>query len=304
MSEATVIERFGASLERDPDATAITLIASGGHAERLTYAGLFDMARRAASGLESLALRRGGVVVLSMPASKEILAYYLACLGTGVIPLIASGSHRANAFPSAPVLTLDGARDRMALGEKDIELRADPDGIAHLQSTSGSTGVPKTAVIRHRNVSANVRAIGQAIGERDGDSVVSWLPLYHDMGLICVSCVLFWQRPFVLTDAANFVRHPIRYWLQLISTFRATISPAPASAYQVCARLAKRRSFEELDLSTWRVGFCGAEPVHPRTVTDFQERFAPYGLPPTTLLPVYGLAEATLAVTIPERDSR
>jgi acyl-CoA synthetase (AMP-forming)/AMP-acid ligase II len=281
MSEPTVIERFGASLERDPDATAVTVIASGGDVERLSYADLFGLARRAAFGLESLALRRGDVVVLSMPTGPEILAYYLACLGTGVIPLIAPGGHPANAFPSAPVLTLDAARERLAMGEAHIELRADPHGIAHLQATSGSTGVPKTAVIRHRNVSANVRAIGDTIGERDGDSVVSWLPLYHDMGLICVSCVLFWQRPFVLTDAANFVRHPIRYWLQLITTFRGTISPAPASAYQVCARLAKRRSFEELDLSTWRVGFCGAEPVHrarsrtftrPFRITDCRQR--------------------------------
>ncbi|MCG8460258.1 MAG: AMP-binding protein, partial [Holophagales bacterium] len=183
----------------------------------------------------------------------------------------------------------------------ELRLEADPDAVAHLQATSGSTGNPKLAVLRHSHLSANVRGIGEAIGERPGDRVVSWLPLYHDMGLVCLSCVLYWQRPLVLADPSSFVRHPINGWLKLISRFRGTISPAPTSAYQICSRLARRVRTGDLDLSSWRVGFCGAEPVHESVLENFSAAFCPHGLAATTLLPVYGLAECTLAATIPPR---
>jgi len=307
----TVIDQFAASLDRDPRATAVTLVAPGGEAEELSYETLYALARRAAMGLSSRGIDRGDVVVLAMPTSREILGYYLASLCTGVIPLIApshdgAAEHAASVAAAAGarhVLTLADAHEGLARGEGSLDLRIHADDIAHLQATSGSTGLPKIAVIRNRNVSANVRAIGDAIEEREGDRVVSWLPLYHDMGLICISCVLHWQRPLVLTDPGNFVRHPIRYWLSLISTYGGTVSPAPTSAYQICSRLARRRQFENLDLSRWRVGFCGAEPVHARTIEEFRDTFAPYGLAPTTVLPVYGLAEATLAVTIPQQGT-
>lgn len=308
---STVAAQFAASLEREPQATAITYVAPGGEAQQLSYEALYALGRRAAAGLRSFDLRRDDVVVLAMPTTPEMLGYYLASLCAGVIPLIAPSHDGAAAHVESlaalagarRVLRFAEARDGIEVGDADLDLCVDPHAIAHLQATSGSTGSPKIAAIRNRNISANVRAIGDAIGERSGDVVVSWLPLYHDMGLICISCTLHWQRPLVLTDAANFVRHPIRYWLSLISSYDGTISPAPTSAYQVCARLAKRRQFESLDLRRWRVGFCGAEPVQARTVNEFHDAFAPYGLPRTTVLPVYGLAEATLAVTIPRQGN-
>src|SRR6185436_5745690 len=104
------------------------------------------------------------------------------------------------------------------------------------------------------------------------------------------------------TDAANFVHNPIT-WLQMISRFGGTLSPAPNSAYQACARLAKRRTFEDLDLSSWRVALCGAEPVHEETIRRFTEAFERYGWRATAMLPVYGLAEATLAATIPDPNA-
>jgi fatty-acyl-CoA synthase len=332
LSETTVVDRFAESLERSPGATAVHLVSQGGDTQELSYEDLHATARRAARGLASLGIRRGDVVLLLLPTCREMLGLYLASLYTGVIPLIqpepravqttglfaehvqrlaaCAGARHVLALPAV----CEGLRhtleecavDALGLfdqGEADLAPVTGPEDVAHLQATSGSTGEPKVAVVRNRNVSANVRAIGEAIHQRPGDRVVSWLPLYHDMGLICISCTLYWQRPLVLTDAANFVRHPIQYWLQLISSFQGTISPAPTSAYQVCARLARRRRFD-LDLSRWRVAFCGAEPVHPRTLAEFQEAFAPCGLPETTLLPVYGLAESTLAVTVPSQGSR
>jgi acyl-CoA synthetase (AMP-forming)/AMP-acid ligase II len=175
--------------------------------------------------------------------------------------------------------------------------------IAHLQVTSGTTGDPQVAIIRHANISANVRAIAKAIEVRANDRIVSWLPLCHDMGLICVCCAFYWQRPLILTDAGNFVRNPIKYWLRLITDFGGTISAAPTSAYQVCSRLAQKRKFEDLDLSRWRVAFCGSEAVYEQTWRDFQMAFASRGFAANAFLPVYGLAEATLAATIPSIGS-
>lgn len=325
---STIAARFAASVESAPEATAVRLVRQGGETEVLSRRDLHAQAARAASGFAALGVGRGDVVLFLLPTCREMLGFYLAALHTGVIPLVqpeprggqagtlyaehvrrladALGARHALALPEAraslAAVLGDRAVDARHLlehGEADLAPACTPGDVAHLQATSGSTGVPKVAVVRHGNLDANVRAIGDAIAERQGDRIVSWLPLFHDMGLVCLSCALSWGRELVLTDPSNFVRNPIQYWLQLVSSFGGTVSPAPTSAYQVCARLARRRRFEGLDLSRWRVGFCGAEPVHARTVAEFHAAFAPYGLPATTLLPVYGLAESTLAVTIP-----
>lgn len=127
--------------------------------------------------------------------------------------------------------------------------------------------------------------------------LVSWLPLSHDMGLIGLSYALYHQIPLVLSDTTNFVRNPLS-WLEWISQYRGTLSPAPNSAFQMCARLAALRPPRGLDLSSWRVALCGAEPVHENTLVQFTRAFAASGLNRVTPVPVYGLAEATLAVTI------
>ncbi|HEU5321283.1 MAG TPA: AMP-binding protein, partial [Methylomirabilota bacterium] len=176
-------------------------------------------------------------------------------------------------------------------------LRAEAEGIAHLQSTSGSTGTPKLAVVRHRNITANVRAVGAAIGHRPDDVLVTWLPFSHDMGLIGLAYALLWQIPIVVCETTLFVQNPL-LWPQWMSRFGGTLSPAPNSAFQMCARLARLRPPRGLNLAAWRVALCGAEPVFETTLQQFRAAFAPAGLRDTTVLPVYGLAEATLAVTI------
>jgi acyl-CoA synthetase (AMP-forming)/AMP-acid ligase II len=334
----TVVETFADSLERWPEATAAHVVDRSGEAVALSNAELYRGACRAAKALSLAGLRRGDLVLLALPTSRELLEIYLASLYTGIVPMIvpapkagrtgelaaANLGELADAAGAARVLLpeeasaelgsrlgrralgvgqlLDLPRDLSAAEAPGLRPVAGGGDPAHLQATSGSTGRAKLAVIRHRNLAANVRAIGRASGQREGDVVVTWLPLYHDMGLIGICCCLDWRCQLVATDSANFVRNPINSWLRLIGRFGATISPAPTSAYQVCARLASRRRFDGLDLSTWRVAYCGAEPIREQTLLDFQAAFGPYGLPPTTLLPVYGLAEATLAVTIPRVD--
>src|SRR5271163_4113045 len=169
--------------------------------------------------------------------------------------------------------------------------------IAFLQYTSGSTGDPKGVVLTHANLLANIRAIISRLVIQPDDACVSWLPLYHDMGLIGAWFVpLFTGIPLVVMSPLAFLSRPER-WLRAIHRHRATICPAPNFAYELCVRKIADKDLEGLDLSSWRAATNGAEPVHADTLERFASRFAPYGFRREALLPVYGLAEATLGVS-------
>ena len=175
--------------------------------------------------------------------------------------------------------------------------RARGEDIAFLQYTSGSTGDPKGVTLTHANLLANIRSIMAAVELRPEDVAVSWLPLYHDMGLIGAWFVpLVSGVPVVLMSPLAFLSRPER-WLWAIHRHRGTISPAPNFAYELCVRKIAETELEGLDLSSWRAAFNGAEPVHPDTMERFAERFKKYGLRREALLPVYGLAEATLGIS-------
>src|SRR5271170_4600563 len=169
--------------------------------------------------------------------------------------------------------------------------------IALLQYTSGSTGDPKGVTLTHANLLANMRAIAEAVELRPDDVAVSWLPLYHDMGLIGAWFVPIYSGiPVVVMSPLAFLSRPER-WLWAIHRHRGTISPAPNFAYELCVRKIADKDLEGLDLSSWRAAFNGAEPVQADTLERFASRFAPYGFRREALLPVYGLAEATLGVS-------
>jgi fatty-acyl-CoA synthase len=173
------------------------------------------------------------------------------------------------------------------------------DDIALLQYTSGSTGDPKGVTLTHANLLANMRAIGNAIQMGPGDVGVSWLPLYHDMGLIGAwLTLLHFGMPLAVMSPLAFLTRPER-WLWAFHKHRGTIAAAPNFAYELCVRKVADKDIEGLDLSSWRVAMNGAEPVNPETMERFSARFARYGFRAEAHLPVYGLAESSLAVTVP-----
>jgi 8-amino-7-oxononanoate synthase len=172
-----------------------------------------------------------------------------------------------------------------------------PGDIAHLQLTSGSTASPKAAAVTHGNVLANCEALSQLGAMSDDDAMVSWLPLYHDMGLIGMALLSLLQGTDLhLLSPFDFLAHP-GDWLAAISTTGAAVTTSPTFGFRLAATRTPDSVREGLDLSHLRIASCGGEPVRADVLTMFAERFAPCGLGPGVLQPCYGLAEATLAVT-------
>lgn len=177
---------------------------------------------------------------------------------------------------------------------------AQGEDIAFLQYTSGSTGDPKGVVLTHANLLANIRSITSGLTLQPHDVCVSWLPLYHDMGLIGAWFVpIFTGVRLVVMSPLAFLSRPER-WLRAIQRHRATISPAPNFAYELCVRKIADKDLQGLDLSSWRAATNGAEPVRAETLERFAARFAPYGFRREALMPVYGLAEGSLAISVPK----
>jgi fatty-acyl-CoA synthase len=177
------------------------------------------------------------------------------------------------------------------------------DDLAFVQFTSGATSEPKGVALTHRNLCANVNAINgpHGLATTGADSAVSWLPLYHDMGLVGMAlCPLYASRPAVFLPTQLFVKRPAE-WLRAISRHRATVSFAPNFAYDLCVRRVKDLDLERVDLSCWRVAGCGAEPIRAPTLAAFADRFAAVGFRETSFLTGYGLAEHVVAATFAPR---
>ena len=171
--------------------------------------------------------------------------------------------------------------------------------LALLQYTSGSTGDPKGVMLTHANLLANIRAIGEAVQVRADDVGTSWLPLYHDMGLIGAWLLpMYYGLPLVVLSPLDFLTQPVR-WLRVVTRYRGSLAAAPNFAYELCVKKVTDEQMKELDLSSWRAALNGAEPVNPETIERFATRFAQCGFRREVMLPVYGLAEASLAVTVP-----
>jgi 1-acyl-sn-glycerol-3-phosphate acyltransferase len=319
--------------QRQPEATHAIVL---GEAEpvMLTYGGLLEGAQAVAAGLEMRGLSAGAVVALMLPTSVDYLQAFFGVLLAGGIPVpLYPPSHRAQleehierhvgilgnagaemliTFPAARPIArrlrakVRGLRQILCVADFTHPGVAYPlpalpsaDSIALLQYTSGSTGAPKGVVLTHAHLLANIRAMGKAIGASGGDVFVSWLPLYHDMGLIGAWLgSLYFGCRLILMPPTAFLARPAR-WLKTIHEHRGTLSAAPNFGYELAARHVTDEELKSLDLSSLRVTFNGAEPVSRETIERFQQRFAPCGLRPQAMMPVYGLAEVGVGLTFP-----
>jgi 1-acyl-sn-glycerol-3-phosphate acyltransferase len=309
--------------------------SSGAAGATLTFGALYEGAHRFAVELAHRGVSPGDVVSLMLPTSPEFFFAFAGTLLAGAIPApiyppiradrIEEYADRQSAIlanaqakllvtfreaagvarllrPRVP--SLDGvvtAAQLLAAHSSDLPLPGlgHGDDIALLQYTSGSTGDPKGVTLSHNNLLANIRALGEALEVRSDDVGVSWLPLYHDMGLIGAWLApLCFGIPVIVMSPLEFLTRPER-WLWAIHRHRGTLSAAPNFAYELCVRKTNERDLEGLDLSSWRAALNGAEPVLPETLDRFAERFARYGFRREALTPVYGLAEASLGVTFP-----
>ncbi len=333
---ATLIEVLDWRAQAQPDATHVTVLGEDGPTS-LTYAQLRDGARRLASGLQRAGVRAGARVALMLPTSIEYFHAFLGTLLAGAVPvpiypplrpaqieehvrrhtrilrnagaqvLITFREARAAARLLAPrvvsleqVLSVDELTAHAALGT--AEPRAAADSIAMLQYTSGSTGDPKGVILTHADLLANIRAMGAVMAVKESEVFVSWLPLYHDMGLIGAWLgSLYFGCLFVVMPPQRFLNRPAR-WLRAIDEYHATLSAAPNFGYELAAQRIPDAELEGLDLSSWRIAFNGAEPVAPDTIERFAQRFAPFGFKRTAMTPVYGLAEAAVGLTFPPLD--
>jgi len=329
---ATLIEVLEWHVARTPDRTHVLLYGEGEQAEQISYADLLAAARRIATGLVSRGLQPQQAVALMLPTGRDYLACFFGALLAGGIPVpiypparlaqiedhLRRHARILDNAQAAFIVTVPQAKTVAALlsarvpslagivtpQEIDAEpaplcYRARPDDIAFLQYTSGSTGDPKGVVLTHANLLANLRAMGPAFKVTSEDVFVSWLPLYHDMGLIGAWFgSLYFAMPLVLMSPLAFLARPSR-WLQAISRHRGTLTAAPNFAYELCARKLDDAELAGLDLFSLRLALNGAEPVSPATLEAFIQRFVPHGLQPEAITPVYGLAECSVGLAFP-----
>ncbi|MDQ2694905.1 MAG: AMP-binding protein [Pseudomonadota bacterium] len=331
---ATLVEVLDWHVRAHPGRTHIWLYGDADQPEALSYADLRQGARTVAAGLLERGLRPGQPVAIMLPTGRGYFFSFFGILLAGGVPvpiyppvrpsqieehLRRHGRILANA-QAAILITVPAAKAVARLLQTQVatlrhivaaeELAQTAVGdwiapamqaqdIAFLQYTSGSTGDPKGVVLSHANLLANIRAIGRRIKAGPQDVFVSWLPLYHDMGLIGAWLgSLYYACPLAVLSPLAFLARPSR-WLRAIHRHHATLSAAPNFAYELCLRNIKDEELEGLDLSSWRLAFNGAEPVSPDTLEAFNRRFARWGLRPETLFPVYGLAESSVGLTIP-----
>lgn len=329
----TLVEVLEMHAESQPNRVHLRLLGDSQDEDTVTYEDLLVGAARVAGGLQAEGLPAGGSAALMLPTGRAYFEAFLGVLLAGGVPVpiypparpsqveehlrrqigILSNAGAALLVTDSPartlgrlirssvdtlrgVVTVDGL---LAGGHSARIAHPDPDDTALIQYTSGSTGDPKGVVLSHANLLANISAMADAAEVTTDDSFVSWLPLYHDMGLIgawlAPLCLGF---PTVIMSPVTFLAAPVR-WLRAIDRFDGTVTAAPNFAYELCLRKVTDLELEGLDLSSLRLALNGAEPVRSSTMARFSTRFGPCGLRAEALAPVYGLAECALALTFP-----
>ena len=333
----TLIDALEWHATRTPDRIHIHLREDDGVETPITYGALWEQSVAVANGLAARRIGQRETVAIMLRTEQAFFPTFLGTLLAGCIPVPLYPPVRANRieeYAERQVGILRNAGARLLITFAEIERLAGvlvpqvpslaavvtPDALSEaggaagiryargargssesalIQYTSGSTGSPKGVLLSHANLLANIRAIEQGLGARPGDVAVSWLPLYHDMGLIGSWLgTMYMGVPLVLMSPLAFLARPIR-WLRALHDHRGTLSPAPNFAYDLCSQRIRDDELEGLDLSSARRLLNGSEAVHPESLERFLKRFAPLGLKPEALCPVYGLAECSVALAVP-----
>ena len=325
---SSIVELLKVRSAQNRDRAAYTFLTEG-ESLQLTFSQLDARARAIGTALQS-AMCVGGRALLLFPPGLEFITAFLGCLYSGTVavpaypprkkrglnrlaaiardaepdlilttsalaPTIQTWAAQTPHHKNIRVLPADLVPDSEAQSWRDVSVKRD--ALAFLQYTSGSTGSPKGVMVTHGNIIANEEMIRRAFDQSESSIIVSWLPLYHDMGLIGgVLQPLYLGASCVLMSPVAFLQRP-RRWLEVIAEWRATTSGGPNFAYDLCVRKISPAECDGLDLSSWRVAFNGAEPVRNETMDRFAERFGRCGFQRSAFYPCYGLAEATLFVT-------
>ncbi|HHH30874.1 MAG TPA: fatty acyl-AMP ligase [Polyangiaceae bacterium] len=298
-----------------------------------TYAGVERATARFAGAFQAMGLGKGDRLGLILPDNQDFVFAFLGALRAGVVPVPIyppAGLRRLGGYLDNTLHIVDKSGCKILLTDGDIKtllgtvkaraktldkiiavetirrsqapfkpVQITLDDTCFLQFTSGSTAAPKGVIVTHGNIAANVDAfmrLGLQV-EVGVDSGVSWLPLYHDMGLIgFVLGPLFYRNTITYLPPLLFLKRPAR-WLETISRLGATISFGPNFAYALCVKRVRDKDIEGLDLSSWRAAGCGAEPIRAANLHAFADKFSSIGFNHRALLPCYGMAEATLAIS-------
>ncbi|HWA36631.1 MAG TPA: AMP-binding protein, partial [Burkholderiales bacterium] len=316
-------------VERQPDRLTVFLYEDQKE-HRISYKGLWEGAMRYAARLAEEGLAPGQTVAIMLPTGADYLYCFYGVLIAGGIPVPLYPPARLTTIEdhmtrhvtilkscgAAIMVTIPEAKALAWLLRAQVEtlkavlvpsdfssasssfapVKGRSGQIGFLQYTSGSTGNPKGVVLTHANLLNNVRQMGKSARATQEDVFVSWLPLYHDMGLIggCFA-TMYLGFPVVLMSPLAFLSRPSS-WMRAIHRHKGTISGGPNFSYELCLRRIPDQEMEGLDLSSWRFAFNGAEPVSPDTMKAFSDKFSKWGFDRNAMSPVYGLAENTVGV--------
>ncbi len=328
---STLVELLRYRGTHQSNQTAYTFLYNGEiETGSLTYGELEQQARAIATQLLKLGLTDGDRALLLYPPGLEFISAFFGCLYAGLVAVPAKVNSYNEKLSRLEAILLDAeakaaltttsllssTKKRFDQNQKlaglhwistdnissdleidSYEIALNGKTLAYLQYTSGSTNQPKGVMVSHNNLLCNLEAL-DLVWEHTPDSVmVTWLPTFHDMGLIYGILQPFYKGfPCYMMAPVSFLQRPLR-WLQAISRYKATHSAAPNSAYQLCVDKIPPELRTNLDLSCWRVALNGAEPVRYHTIKQFSEAFAPCGFNKTTFCPAYGLAEGSLKLT-------
>jgi len=328
----TLIDTLEWHAATHPDRAHCILLDATENAEKITYGELATCAKRVAAGLRKVGLTEGDRVAIMLSTEADFLYAFFGALYAGGVPVplyppvrmshieehlqrqtgilknagatvfitLPAGLRLATLIkPLVPSLRLVTTVESVRSDEPDPPAPVKNSDPAVIQYTSGSTGDPKGVVLSHANILANIRAMGTAMSVGPDDVFISWLPLYHDMGLIGAWLgSLYFGTPIAMMSPLQFIVRP-ESWLWAIHRYRGTVTAAPNFAYELCLQSIDDATIEGVDLSSLRVTVSGAEPVSPSTLRRFSARFAQYGFDEKSLAPSYGLAENTVALSCP-----